>query len=115
MEADLVGVVGQLDAAGLAAAADLHLGLHDDRVAGRLGRGDGLVDRVGHVARADTGMSKRAKYCLPWYSNRSTGLSPLSAIQLRLPATRDPLQRTAGAEDLGDALLARAHGRRRRG
>ena len=32
--ADLVGVVGELDAAGLAAAADLHLGLHDDGVAG---------------------------------------------------------------------------------
>ena len=43
--ADLVGVVGELDAAGLAAAADLHLGLDDDGVAGGLGLGDRLVDR----------------------------------------------------------------------
>jgi hypothetical protein len=47
----LVGVVGQLDAAGFAPATDLDLGLDDDRVAGRVGRGDGLVDRVGLAAR----------------------------------------------------------------
>ena len=35
--AHLVGVVGELDAAGLAAAADLHLRLDDDRIAGRVG------------------------------------------------------------------------------
>ena len=57
VQAHLVGVVGELDAAGLAAAADLHLRLDDDRIAGRLGRGDGLVDGVGDAARADTGMS----------------------------------------------------------
>ena len=51
VEPDLVGVVGQLDAAGLAPATDLDLGLDDDRVAGRVGRRDGLVDRVGLAAR----------------------------------------------------------------
>ena len=47
MLADLVGVVGQLDAAGLPPAADLHLGLDDDRVAGLVGLVDGFVDGVG--------------------------------------------------------------------
>ena len=37
VRADLVGVVGELDAARLAAAADLHLGLDHDRIAGLLG------------------------------------------------------------------------------
>ena len=37
--ADLGLVVGELDAAGLAAAADLHLGLDDDGVAGLVGFG----------------------------------------------------------------------------
>ena len=49
--ADLVGVVGELDAAGLATAADLHLGLDDDGVPGSLGLGDRLVDRDGDAAR----------------------------------------------------------------
>ena len=49
----LVGVVGELDPARLAAAADLHLGLDDHRVAGRLSRGDRLVDGVGHATWAD--------------------------------------------------------------
>ena len=44
--ADLVGVGGELHAAGLAATADVHLGLHHHRVADRVGGGDGLVDRV---------------------------------------------------------------------
>ena len=50
---DLVGVVGELDAARLAPATDLHLRLDDDRVAGLLGLGDGLVDGLGHATRAD--------------------------------------------------------------
>ena len=50
MGADLVGVVGQLDAAGLAAAAHLHLGLHHHRVADALGHRDGLVDGGDGVA-----------------------------------------------------------------
>ena len=41
--AHLVGVVGQLDAAGLAPAAHLHLRLHDDGVADPLGGSDGVV------------------------------------------------------------------------
>ena len=43
----LIGVVGELDAAGLAATADVHLGLDDHRIADGVGGGDGLVDRVG--------------------------------------------------------------------
>ena len=52
MLAHLVGVRCELDAAGLAAAADLHLRLDDDRIAGRVGLRDGLVDGVGHAAGA---------------------------------------------------------------
>ena len=44
MGARLVGVLGDLDAAGLAAAADLDLGLDHARVADPLGRGHGGVD-----------------------------------------------------------------------
>ena len=53
VQADLVGVVGELDPARLAAAADLDLRLHDDRVAGRLGLRDRLVDGLGDAAGAD--------------------------------------------------------------
>ena len=62
--AHLVGVVGQLDAARLASAAHLHLRLDDDGVARLLGLAHRLVDRVA-TPPADTGMPKRAKYCLP--------------------------------------------------
>ena len=43
----LVGVLGDLDAAGLAAPADLHLGLDDDRETELLGRRPRLLRRVG--------------------------------------------------------------------
>ncbi len=45
VRADLVGVGSELDAAGLAPAAHLHLGLHHDRVAEGVGRLDGLRRR----------------------------------------------------------------------
>jgi hypothetical protein len=51
--ADLVGVGGQLDAARLAAAPDLHLCLDHHGVAGLLGLGDGLVHGVGHSPLGD--------------------------------------------------------------
>jgi phytoene/squalene synthetase len=51
MAADGLGVVGQLDAAGLAPAAHLHLRLHHHRVAGGVGLGHGFVHRVGHAPR----------------------------------------------------------------
>ncbi len=54
--AHLVGVVGELDAARLAAAADLHLGLDDHRVADPLGGGDGVVDGGRPPRPGDTGM-----------------------------------------------------------
>ena len=44
-------LAGQLDAAGLAAPADLHLGFDDDRVADPLRLSDRFVHRVGHAAR----------------------------------------------------------------
>jgi hypothetical protein len=50
--ADLVSGVGELDAAGLAAATHLHLGLHHHRVPDALGDGHGIVDLEGDVARA---------------------------------------------------------------
>ena len=48
--ARLVGVRRELDAAGLAAAADLHLRLHHDRVADAVGGGDRVVDRRDRLA-----------------------------------------------------------------
>ena len=72
VRADLVGVVGQLDAAGLAPPADLHLGLDHDRVAEPVGGGHGVVDGRRPTSPGETGMPKRAKNCLPWYSKRST-------------------------------------------
>ena len=51
--AHLVDVARQLDATGLAPAADQHLRLDHHRVAELLGRGDGLVDREGDVAGRD--------------------------------------------------------------
>ena len=50
--AHLVGVVGELDAPSLAAPTDLDLSLDNDRVAGRFGHGDGLVDSEGDTAGA---------------------------------------------------------------
>lgn len=47
------GVVGQLDAAGLAAATDLHLGLHHDRVADAVGGGHGVVHRGDRLTGRD--------------------------------------------------------------
>ena len=49
----LVAVLGDLDAAGLAAAADLHLRLDHARVADLLGGRDGLADRGRGLARGD--------------------------------------------------------------
>ena len=52
MLAHLVGVVGELHAAGLASTADVHLGLDHDGVA----HGLGGLDRLGHrVDRASIG------------------------------------------------------------
>ena len=53
MEAHLVGVGRELHAAGLAAAAHLHLGLDHNRVAGGLRLFDRLVHRVSHPAGRD--------------------------------------------------------------
>ena len=51
--AALVGVRRELDAAGLAAAAHLHLRLHDDRVADLVGGRDRGVDGLDRLTRRD--------------------------------------------------------------
>ena len=67
------GVVGQLDAAGLAAAADLHLRLDDDRAApsrsaaARASSGGGR-----RPSPASTGTPCAANSSCAWYSYRST-------------------------------------------
>ena len=48
---DLTGVGGRLDAAGLAAAAHVHLRLQHDRIADPVGGRDRLVGIEGHLAR----------------------------------------------------------------
>ncbi len=50
---DLGLVGGELDAAGLAAPADQHLRLDDDRVADLGGRRDGVLDGVDGLAGGD--------------------------------------------------------------
>ena len=78
--AHLVGVVGELHAAGLAATADLDLGLDDDRVADASAAAT-ASSTVVTASPGDTGMSKLAKNCLPWYSRRSTrALAPVLLV-----------------------------------
>ena len=57
-------VLRDLDPAGLAAAADQHLGLDHARVADLLGGLDGVLDGVGD-ASVGTGTPWRAKSCFP--------------------------------------------------
>jgi hypothetical protein len=51
VQADLVGVVRELDTTGLAPSAHLYLRLDHHGVARRVGRGDRLFDRVGRASR----------------------------------------------------------------
>ena len=53
VKTDLVGVVRQLDATGLATTADAHLRLDDDRVPDLLRYRDRFVNRVGLASRRD--------------------------------------------------------------
>ena len=89
MGAGLVGVGGELDAARLAPAADLHLGLDHDRVAERSAAST-ASRTVSAGAPGDTGMPYRAKSCLPWYSKRSTRFAPCPR------SVRHPAQRNRG-------------------
>ena len=62
-----LGRRGELDPAGLAAAADEHLGLDDDLAAQLLGRRAGFLGRR-REATLRHGDPARAKSCFPWYS-----------------------------------------------
>ena len=71
------GAVGQLHAAGLAAAADLDLGL-DDHPAAELGRGRPACSAVSATSPAQHGHTVLLERSLAWYSNRSTRVRPSS-------------------------------------
>ena len=94
--AHLVGVGGELDAAGLAAPADVHLGLDDHRVADRVGRGDRLVDRVDRRDRRRPG-------CRTW---RRTACLGIREDPRRKPSQVADRRRTAGTtrQDRSPAL-----------
>ena len=70
--AGLLLVGGDLDAAELAASADLHLGLDGTGVTDLVGGRDRVVARCRRQPLG-TGMPWRANSCLPWYSRRSIG------------------------------------------
>ena len=61
-------VVGELDAAGLAAAAGQHLRLDDDGAAELLGRARAPPPASSASRPSETGMPTRRKSSLPWYS-----------------------------------------------
>ena len=63
----LVGRVGELDPAGLAAAAGQHLGLDDDLRPELLGRCPSLVGGRSDAALGD-GNPEAFEELLPWYS-----------------------------------------------
>ena len=103
VHAHLVGVVGQLDAAGLAATADLHLRLDDDRVAGRIGLARPPRRRCRDAARRHRDVV--AGEVLLALVLEQVHLV-LLAVQRRFQPRADALQRTTRPEDLGHALLA---------
>ena len=105
MGADLVGVVGQLDAAGLAAPAHLHLGLDDDGVAGRLGLGDGLVDRVGHAAGRHRDAEAGEVLLALVLEQVHSGLLFFSLVERGFQPLADGRERRARGEHLGDAQI----------
>ena len=111
----------ELDAAGLAPPADLHLGLDDARGSRRTRPRSTASSTVSATPPGDVGIPNRAKYCLPWYSNRSTlrrvsyALAGCRASSLRLEPRADLAQGRAGSEDARDAGRLEDRRRRRRG
>ena len=69
----VVGIVGELDPARLAAPAGQHLRLDGHLPAELLGGAARLLRRR-RDRPSETGMPKRRKSSLPWYSYRSTGV-----------------------------------------
>ena len=87
----LVGVVGELDAARLAAPADLDLGLDHDREAELLGRLRGPPRASSRCRPSGTGTPCSAKSCLPWYSSRSMyGSEPSGPLARQRAVVRPP-------------------------
>src|SRR5204862_6458716 len=97
--ADLVGVVRQLDAAGLAPAAHLHLGLHHDGVAGFVGLGHRLVDGVGHApgrhGDVEAGEVLLALVLEEVHYATSSRSSSVSPSHLQMPANDEPGVKTS--------------------
>ena len=62
------GILGELDAAGLAAAAGQHLRLDDDRAAELRRRLRAPPPASSRAARRETGIPTRRKSSFPWYS-----------------------------------------------
>ena len=127
MLARLVAVLGDLDAAGLAAAADLHLRLDDARVADLVGGGDGLVDggrgparrararrggrtaacpgtRAGPSAAGHASRAGDSRSAAPWHNAAPHG-APQERHLRHLRRLRHP-------DRLGDRRLRRVRARR---
>ncbi len=104
VQAHLIGVVGELDPARLAAPTDLHLGLDHHRVPGRLGGGHRLVDRQGDVARTDRDVEAGEVLLALVFEEIHVGLT-LFRVEFVFEPGADGAQRRSRLEDLGDALL----------
>ena len=91
-------ILRDLDPAGLAAAADLDLGLDHAGIADVIGGGDRLLDADGGRP-SGTGTPWRANSCLPWYSSRSIG----SGTLLPSTGTRPPETAMASCPPHGDS------------
>ncbi len=120
--ADLVGVVGELDAAGLAAAADLHLGLDDDRVAGLVRPASTASSTVSAGAARLTRDVVAGEVLLALVleeihvvvtrfldGSKWRASVGFAFVERLLEPEADRLERRARAEDLGHTLLAQ-HG-----
>ena len=116
--AALVGVGGELDAAGLAPAADLDLGLDHDRVADPVGGGDGVVDGGDRLARRRPGCrTGRRTACLGTRTGSSAGepscaarLGPEAGLAATLGRCPSPRRTPAAPLLVGLAALVFAVG-----
>ena len=111
MLARLVLVLGELDAAGLAAAADLHLRLDDAREADLLGGRDGLVDGPRRGARRAPGCRDGRRAACPgtragpWPAADSIRQRPRRRPMAECPAHGAPLRSTFVTFDVYGTLI----------